>query len=133
MPLHVCLSTDKVFIKHKISGELIAEIRKRGNACALIIRRQTAFFSNRVADYNTWHNRLGHCSLSVMELLQALGLVKINNMLTLPNSETCQLGKSKCLPSSEKSVHRSAEPFRLIHCDLWGPAPVVSWTHYNTM
>lgn len=80
MPLDVCLSTDKVFIKHKIS-ELIAEVRKRGKVCA----RKAAFFSNRVADYNTWHNRLGHCSLSVMELLQALGLVKINNMPTLPN------------------------------------------------
>lgn len=84
LPLYVYFSTDKVFIKHRLSGELITEGRKRGNVYMLDIQKHKAFFSNRqvAADFNTWHSRLRHCSTSVVKLLQAQGQIRVNNKST---------------------------------------------------
>lgn len=45
-------------------------------------------------------------------------------------SETCQFGKSKRLPSAS-SVNCVKHEFDLIHCDLWGPAPLSSWNKFR--
>jgi len=39
--------------------------------------------------------------------------------------DSCQLGKLSKLPFSH-SEHLSTNVFEKIHCDLWGPAPVLS-------
>ncbi|KAL1224684.1 Retrovirus-related Pol polyprotein from transposon RE2 [Cardamine amara subsp. amara] len=39
--------------------------------------------------------------------------------------EACQLGKSSRLPFSD-SVYVASRPLERVHCDLWGPSPVVS-------
>lgn len=36
-----------------------------------------------------------------------------------------QLAKSTRLPC-QNSIHKSAAPFDKIHCDLWGPTPVLA-------
>ena len=69
-----------------------------------------------------WHARLGHPSLSHLQLLASqghLGLVQFQKF----DCTSCHFGKQTKLPFSKSNSFSSA-PFDLIHSDIWGPAPV---------
>ena len=90
-----------------------------------------AFNSNANKDgFDVWHHRLGHPSISHLNLLSHV----INN-LAVPSinqhCNICNLSKIKRL-SFPNSVHVSAFPFDLIHCDIWGPfhVPTVNNQRY---
>lgn len=86
-----------------------------------------AFYSNRqvAASDMVWHQRLGHANFQVLQLIQTSKAISINKSSTTSVCEPCQMGKSCQLPfySSASNV---MEPLDQLHCDLWGPSPVVS-------
>jgi hypothetical protein len=85
-----------------------------------------AFLGVKTTDM-VWHQRLGHPSASVFQLLfrhQNLPLVVSFNKSRV--CESCQLGKSKQLPFSE-SNRISTSPLELIHSNVWtSPIPSLS-------
>lgn len=81
--------------------------------------------------YELWHARLGHVSFNVISTLNKLGVLSITSLLPKPIVCTpCQLAKGQRL-SFDISSKRSSNPLDLIHCDLWGPAPVFSNDGYR--
>ncbi|XP_076933194.1 uncharacterized protein LOC143599004 [Bidens hawaiensis] len=79
--------------------------------------------SNR-ASYKLWHARLGHVAFHVISILNKLGALSVTSVLPKPNICTpCHLAKGQKL-SFDLNLKRSLHPLDLIHCDLWGPAPI---------
>uniref|UniRef100_A0A2N9HHB5 GAG-pre-integrase domain-containing protein n=1 Tax=Fagus sylvatica TaxID=28930 RepID=A0A2N9HHB5_FAGSY len=81
--------------------------------------------------WHLWHSRLGHPSNKVLSSM--FPSLQCNSSLT--NSVKthcihCLAGKMHQLPFpiSNKSV---SSPFALIHADLWGPAPIMSYTGFR--
>lgn len=78
------------------------------------------------ASFKLWHSRLGHVNFSVIQLLNKLGQLSVTSLLPKPCiCSSCQLAKSKRL-SFALNEKRASAVLDLIHCDLWGPAPVTS-------
>lgn len=82
--------------------------------------QKTAFLGNRNSQ-DLWHQRLGHPSKSVVQLV-----LQQNNLPFLKNDDenvcnACQLAKSHQPPYS-KSTHVSEIPLQLIFSDVWGPS-----------
>ena len=110
---------------------MIAQGRKRGGLYALNTMDKTTLFSIRFrsAIDEVWHQRLGHPQYRVVELLK-------NNKLIVSTSKnksictSCQMAKACRLPFILSNEFCS-EPFGVIHCDLWGPAPVTSFQRYQ--
>jgi histone deacetylase 1/2 len=68
-----------------------------------------------------WHERLGHPSKSVVDLV-----LRTNKIACAPSSESsicdaCQRAKVHQLPF-HRSSHVTHSPLELIHSDVWGPA-----------
>ncbi|GJV61904.1 retrovirus-related pol polyprotein from transposon TNT 1-94 [Tanacetum coccineum] len=81
---------------------------------------------SRQASFELWHNRLGHVSFDVISTLHKLGVLHVTSVLPKPIiCKPCQLSKGQRL-SFELNPKRSLHILDLIHCDLWGPAPVSS-------
>jgi hypothetical protein len=78
----------------------------------------SASFFVQSVNNSLWHNRLGHLSDSPLKLLSHV----IPQVLHESNKtcNICPLAKQHCL-SFPHSITASAQPFDLIHCDLWGP------------
>ena len=76
---------------------------------------------------NNWHHRLGHPNMRILQ-----SIVSIYGLPIFPNNkiltcDACLSSKSHRLPYS-KSFHQTTKPLEIIHSDLWGPSPVVSYT-----
>lgn len=83
------------------------------------------------ASYELWNARLGHVSFDVISTLNKLGVLSITSLLPKPTVCTpCKLAKGQQLSFNDNSK-RSSHPLDLIHCDLWGPAPVCSKDGYR--
>ncbi|KAK1432520.1 hypothetical protein QVD17_09417 [Tagetes erecta] len=83
------------------------------------------------ASYELWHARLGHVSFDVISTLNKCGFLSVTSLLPKPDICTsCQLAKGQRLPfiSNEK---RASFPLDLVHCDLWGPAPITTTNGYR--
>lgn len=78
-----------------------------------------------VASEATWHYRLPHTDLKVLQKLHFSKVININKSRTTTLCEPCQMGKRTRLQFFSSSSHVS-KPLEMIHCDLWGPSPVVS-------
>ena len=57
-------------------------------------------------------------------MINVLGSAKTEHLC-----DSCQLGKLSTLPFG-LSTHTSSNAFDKIHCDLWGPAPVLSLSKF---
>ncbi|CAL1400034.1 unnamed protein product [Linum trigynum] len=82
-----------------------------------------AVFNFQSQDFNIWHARLGHPSLSRLKVVK-----QTCNEVSLPltqHCETCHLAKQKRLPFPV-STSVSSHVFELIHVDIWGPLNTVS-------
>ncbi|KAI3719151.1 hypothetical protein L6452_20045 [Arctium lappa] len=83
------------------------------------------------ASYEVWHSRLGHVSFDTIVSLQKLGRLSLTSILPKPRiCLPCQLAKAQRLPFNN-NIKRASNPLDLIHCDLWGPSPVLSVDHYR--
>lgn len=85
-----------------------------------------SFFTKRfrVEDADTWHGRLGHPQPRVLNYLRHNKFISVTKK-TSSLCKSCGLSKSSKLPffSSNNLAHA---PLVKIHCDLWGPAPILS-------
>ncbi|KAK1424394.1 hypothetical protein QVD17_19723 [Tagetes erecta] len=87
--------------------------------------------SSSSASFELWHNRLGHVSFDVISLLNKMGCLNVTSVLPNPVvCPSCQLSKSRRL-SFDLNPKRSLHPLDLIHCDLWGPSPVLTAENYR--
>ena len=86
------------------------------------------YFSHHFKSGSTdiWHQCLGHPQFSALQFLKNKGLIDvIGNVKSEHICDSCQLGKLSRLPfSCSKNI--SSSIFEKIHCDLWGPAPILS-------
>ncbi|KAE8733468.1 hypothetical protein F3Y22_tig00001120pilonHSYRG00022 [Hibiscus syriacus] len=65
-----------------------------------------------------WHNRLGHPSLHVMNLLK--DVLALKNVKMKDSCQIFPLAKQQRLPFPVSCSH-TTRLFELIHCDIWGP------------
>ena len=88
-----------------------------------IMNLTSASFFVHSVNNSLWHYRLGHPSDSPLKLLSHV----IPQVLHESNKtcSICPLAKQHRLPFP-RSITASAQPFDLIHCDLWGPFPTKS-------
>ena len=84
------------------------------------------FFSNRfqVVDSTIWHGRLGHPQPRILNFLHHNKMISVNKK-SVGLCKSCALSKSYRLPSF-LSMNKATAPLAKIHCDLWGPTPVLS-------
>lgn len=94
------------------------------------ISKENVFLSSKTTS-EVWHNRLGHPNFQVISTLSSNKCLEIASTLNKNFiCVACQLGKSKKLPFS-LSTRCSPHPLFLVHCDVWGAAPVPSISGYH--
>jgi histone deacetylase 1/2 len=81
-------------------------------------------------DFHTWHLRLGHAHTSAIQSVLQLCNVACSNKYSIPSCVFCCMGKSHRLHAPLSTTVYS-NPFEVIHCDLWGPAPFLSYNGYS--
>ncbi|GAB2285419.1 hypothetical protein Dimus_039704 [Dionaea muscipula] len=88
--------------------------------------------TNVCASSVLWHARLGHPSPRIVSSLQNNGVLSFsdNGKPVVQSCFGCQLGKSHRLPFQHSS-ERCTSLFDRIHCDLWGPSPIISPSGYR--
>src|SRR5262249_28228115 len=75
-----------------------------------------------------WYHRLGHPSHDIQ--LSILACISVSNKPCSSLCNACQMGKSHKLPFSS-STSMSQSPLALVHCDIWGPTPVLSVSQFK--
>lgn len=96
------------------------------NGLYYLIPNQSPPLSNTIhLTTNLWHRRLGHPSTSPLQILSQ----------TTPEisfdfnkfCDVCHLAKQSRLPFSSSGIF-TRKPFDLIHCDIWGPHKIYSYS-----
>jgi histone deacetylase 1/2 len=82
------------------------------------------------SEFHTWHLRLGHAHSKAVQAVLKLCNVSVPNTYSNTACTFCCVGKSHKL-HAPSSLTVYTQPFEVVHCDLWGPAPFVSSTGYN--
>ncbi|KAL0788033.1 hypothetical protein Bca101_004279 [Brassica carinata] len=126
-PSGVFFDANKVYILDLQKMNVLTKGPWRNGLYVLENDNYRAFYSSRqqAADDYFWHHRLGHASSSILQHLQSNKAIFCNKLNSELVCEPCQMGKSMSLPFLvPESV--SVEPLAKIHCDLWGPSPIVS-------
>jgi gag-polypeptide of LTR copia-type/GAG-pre-integrase domain len=81
------------------------------------------------ASTSTWHARLGHPSTpTTLKIINSNSLPCTRNKFTF--CKHCIQAKAHILPFNPSSS-TSSSPLELIHSDLWGPSPIVSYKGYK--
>ena len=122
-------------IKDRITQRIVARGRKQkglyifdgGLPNRILDKDPTALFSNRFRQVNKqcWHQRLGHPHQKIIDYLHSQKFITSSPSQLLDVCTSCQMGKSCRLPFLQSDNNISI-PFYKVHCDLWGPAPIVS-------
>ncbi|KAI3500548.1 hypothetical protein L1887_36372 [Cichorium endivia] len=129
-PVDILLSNKFFVIQNRINKAIIAT-GKREDGLYVLQQGTKAFVAalkNKCtsASFEIWHSRLGHVAFDTVSLLHKFGSLSITSILPKPGVCTsCQLSKSMRLPFSD-NFKRAKHVLDLIHCDLWGPAPIAS-------
>lgn len=89
--------------------------------------------SHNENNWDLWHRRLSHPHVSRLESIFNSQL--LSDKLTVKNNvckhcQTSVLSKFAKLPFVSSTTEVDA-PFNLIHCDLWGPSPILSRLVYK--
>ena len=86
--------------------------------------------SNTCIQAINWHNRFGHVSHSVLKILSNKIPFALPNEFSTKSCYVCPIAKFRrfSLPSVN---HVSAQPFDLIHCDIWGPYKHSTYANYR--
>jgi GAG-pre-integrase domain/gag-polypeptide of LTR copia-type len=111
------------------SGEMIGRGTKRNGLYYLDELKTGKIFltsGNENSERNKvflWHKRLGHPSFGYMKKISPHLFLNLNDENFI--CETCIMAKSH-RTSFGNSLSKCANPFELIHTDLWGPSPVNS-------
>ena len=127
------LGIDLLFTNHGVhlqdprTGQVLGTSRKVGSIFKVLdlkISSQVVSATTTTAtpSPDLWHARLGHPSLSHLQLLASqghLGLVQFQNF----DCTSFHFGKQTKLSFNNSNSFSSA-PFNLIHSDIWGPATI---------
>ena len=117
---------DEVRVRDKETKKLLLQGSNRDGLYVLDEPKLLVFYSSRqvAASDEVWHRRLGHPNPHVLQQLSSTKSILINKH-SKAICEACQSGKSSRLSFSASSFVAS-RPLERIHCDLWGPSPVMS-------
>ncbi|GJT14188.1 putative RNA-directed DNA polymerase [Tanacetum coccineum] len=83
-------------------------------------------FSAVRASPTIWHRRLGHPHQRLLHSMLSNFSLPVTNKSLSSFCNSCPLGKSSKLPLFE-SGFRSNNILDLVYCDVWGPAPLLSF------
>ena len=99
-------------------------------ALSTVSSSPTALVST-AANVRIWHSRLGHPSSAIFRKVLSTNKVVVHGTSSLAFfCKDCALAKNHKLPfGSPQSV--STTSLELLHCDVWGPSPVVSVSGYR--
>ena len=125
-PCEFTFDATTVCIKDKQTNKVLSQGSKNKGLYRFNDSQFQAFYSSRqhIASDRVWHMRLGHPNDQVLKHLSTIKVISFNKLSQFL-CEACQVGKTSKLPFSS-SVFRSSRVLERIHCDVWGPAPVVS-------
>ncbi|KAJ9557137.1 hypothetical protein OSB04_011751 [Centaurea solstitialis] len=130
-PVDVLLSQPFFTIQDRRMKQPLAQGRCENRLYVLRTKPYALVATSSRASYELWHARLGHINFAVISLLNKQGLLSLTSVLPKPIlCEPCQLSKSHRLPFQD-NTKRSSDPSDLVHCDLWGPSPVISVDGYS--
>ncbi|KAK1434088.1 hypothetical protein QVD17_11006 [Tagetes erecta] len=90
---------------------------------------KTAFSAIR-ASSTIWHQRLGHPHHRLLQSMLSNYHLPVSNNLSSSFCNSCHMGKSTKL-SLNNSSFRSSNVLDLIFCDVWGPAPTLSFDGHS--
>ncbi|XP_019085816.1 PREDICTED: uncharacterized protein LOC109126581 [Camelina sativa] len=123
----VFFDSDFVYIIDLTTQKVVSKGPRKKGLYVLQNQEFVAFYSNRqcAATLDTWHHRLGHSNSRILQHLRACKEIEVNKSRTSPICEPCQMRKSNKLQFFS-SDSRDLQPLERVHCDLWGPSPVVS-------
>ena len=128
--------TDTDFIIQNLHTQKVVASGKHVDGLYVLKRGHQAFStvihkSSLCNSFAVWHARLGHVSSSIISILNKQGSLSLSSLLPNPPlCISCQKAKSHALPFSTNDSH-SNDILGLIHCDLWGPAPIKSISGYQ--
>ncbi|KAJ0701721.1 putative RNA-directed DNA polymerase [Helianthus annuus] len=133
-PVDVLFSNDHFHIQDRKTGEVLARGTCENGFYVLTQSHKSLVAalsaSHLRASFNKWHSRLGHASFDTITNLNKLGHLFVTSLLPKPGlCNSCELSKAKHLPFVENDK-RAQQVLDLIHCDLWGPAPIASTDGY---
>ena len=77
-----------------------------------------------------WHKHLGHLSYKKLGMLKDVLCCDASKAHKASPCYVCPLAKQRIL-SFTSNNHVAHSPFDLVHCDIWGPYHVVSYTGHN--
>ncbi|AAD43604.1 T3P18.3 [Arabidopsis thaliana] len=126
-PCGVYFDANKVCIIDLTTQKVVSKGPRNNGLYMLENSEFVALYSNRqcAASMETWHHRLGHSNSKILQQLLTRKEIQVNKSRTSPVCEPCQMGKSTRLQFFS-SDFRALKPLDRVHCDLWGPSPVVS-------
>jgi len=129
-PVDAIFTNNSFLLQKRDTKEILAQgmcehnlyILEQGQATFMTILN-----SNKLrGSFELWHSRLGHVNHDTISHLIKTGHLSLTSVLPNPSlCASCEQAKSKCVPFclNEK---RASHILDLVHCDLWGPAPVCS-------
>jgi hypothetical protein len=125
-PCVIEFDSDGVIVKDKLTKQLLTKGTRHNDLYLLENPKFMACYSSRqqATSDEVWHMRLGHPNQDVLQQLlrnKAIVISKTSHSLC----DACQMGKICKLPFAS-SDFVSSRLLERVHCDLWGPAPVVS-------
>jgi hypothetical protein len=122
-------------MQNRNTGKVVATGCRHKAGLYVLEHSQSVFVSSLKnnslrASYDVWHACLGHVSHSIISLLNKKGCLSVTSLLPSPNlCVACQTAKSYRLPFNVND-QRVSHVLKLIHCDIWGPAPVTSSSNF---
>ncbi|GAU30708.1 hypothetical protein TSUD_39320 [Trifolium subterraneum] len=82
------------------------------------------------SSFYKWHLRLGHAHSRAVQTVLNWCKIPFSNKESVALCIACAVGKSHTLYAPLSNTVYT-KPFEVIHCDLWGPAPFVSYYGYS--
>ncbi|KAF2288190.1 hypothetical protein GH714_004887 [Hevea brasiliensis] len=131
-PVNCEFSNVSISVKDRQTGQVLLQGPRKNNLY-ILSGNPKAYFSNRFRSgtADIWHQRLGHPQPSAISILFNKNLIDVKGSLHSKFlCDSCQLGKLSKFPFSLSS-NKSTTVFEKVHCDLWGPAPVLSFAKFK--
>ena len=86
-------------------------------------------FHTTLSSIDDWHARLGHPHHRIVSQIINNNNISVSSSNKSPCS-SCILGKFAKLPFAAVE-HTSNAPFQIIHSNVWGPSPLLSFHGYR--
>jgi Integrase core domain/GAG-pre-integrase domain len=120
---NINFSSKIVEFQDRKTGKMIGK-GKRENNLYILESQEKKCFVVKNKDMELWHKRLGHPSDRV------LNRIFNYSSNTCNTCGICKMAKQAKLPFS-LSTSKTLSPFELVHSDVWGPAPLMSYNGFK--